>query len=144
MNLVKAQEEHRKKIDELTAIKAKFTDTDNQAKIQAIVDELSKDNIESKITDKSSKKTDNEKQHGNRYLIAARMAEGFVEALNKLTLTPEPKLTLKIDRENCSIGEVNADVETDRFVNMNLSITVETSTEQQTNTQNQKDEPTNQ
>jgi C4-type Zn-finger protein len=75
MNITKAQEENTKKIDELKTIKAKFTDTNNQAQIQAIIDELSKSNIESKITDKSSKKKDNTEQHGNRYLIAARMAE---------------------------------------------------------------------
>ena len=137
MNLAKAKTDRKDKIDQLTTIKSKFTATENQTAIQTVIDDLSATNIESKITDKSNSKKDNSEQHGNRYLIGARIAEGFIKVLNNLTLNPEPTLTLKIDRTNCVIGKSgkNADVDADRDITMNLSLTVEASTTAQVNTQ---------
>jgi len=138
MPLETAKTDRTAKIADLTALKAKFTNTDNQTTIQTMIDELSlTTNIESKITDNLKQDKTNKEQHGNRYLITARIAEGFINALNKLTLTPEPTLKLTIDRDKCTIGEstTDADIEADRFIRMNLSVTVETSTTEQKNTQ---------
>jgi len=115
----------------------KFTNTDNKKQITDIITELKNPENINKI----SKEKNN--QNGNRYLIAARIAEGFVEALDKLTLQPEPKLTLKIDWEKCIIGKSgkNGDIEWDRNISMNLSLKVETSSGIQTNTGSSTNQP---
>jgi hypothetical protein len=132
MNLVEAKVDRQAKMDELKALKAKFTNTDNQAVIETLIQDLSTTNIESKIVDKKTGSMTNTEQHGNRYLIAARLAEGFVNVLSKLTMTPEPKLTkLAVDWTSCEIGAVNADVPTDRDITISIDVKMETTTTQQ-------------
>jgi hypothetical protein len=130
MEETKAKTLYNEKINALEERAQKFTNPDNKKQITDIIAELKK----SENIDKISKEKNN--QVGNRYLIAARIAEGFVEALDKLTLHPEPKLTLKIDWEKCIIGKSGKieDIEWDRNISMNLSLKVETSSVIQTNT----------
>ncbi|MEI8009142.1 MAG: hypothetical protein WCI00_07395 [bacterium] len=130
MDETKAKDMYDEKIKTLESEAERFTNTSNKKQVTDIVAELKKsENIDNISKDKTEQK-------GNRYLVGARIAEGFIKALDKLTLTPEPTLKLKIDWENCIIGKStsNGDIETDRFVNMNLSMTVVTSaTEQKPN-----------
>jgi hypothetical protein len=116
-------------MEELKIMKTKFLITENQNTIEKLINELSAANIESQIIDQVTGNKTNTEQHGNRYLIAARIAEGFINILNKLVTTPEPKLTtLSIDRANCNIGSVNADVPTDRDITISLDVKMETNT----------------
>ena len=128
MDETKAKDMYDEKIKTLESEAEKFTNTTNKKQVTDMVAELKKsENIDNISKDKTDQK-------GNRYLVGARIAEGFIKALDKLTLTPEPTLKLKIDWENCVIGKStsNGDIETDRFINMNLNLTVVTSTKEQT------------
>jgi len=75
MNLANAKAQWTAKKEELAEIKRSFTDIDNQKEIQKVIDDLSPANIEDKIVDNTNGKFDNAEQNGNRYLIAARIAE---------------------------------------------------------------------
>jgi hypothetical protein len=75
MPLETAKQDWESKMAALKEFKNKFTTTTNKTEIQKIIDEISKTNIESNITDAGSDKKNNNEQHGNRYLIAARIAE---------------------------------------------------------------------
>ena len=127
MDETKAKKIYDNKMNTLAGEADKFTNTENKKQVTDIVAELKKSD---KIENISKDQTD---QKGNQYLIGARIAEGFIQALEKLTLTPEPTLKLTIDRENCVIGKstTNTDIETDRFINMNLNLTVVASTTEQ-------------
>ncbi len=120
MNNVKAIEMRDAKIKELSDLAAKF-DEINKTEINKIVEELKSDKVKEISKDKATN------QDGNRYLIATRIAEGFVEVLSKLVLTPPVKLTLTIDWKSCVIGNTSA-AENERFVNINLEVKAETNT----------------
>jgi len=122
-----AKEQLKDKKKTLENIKNKFKDIKNQNEIQKIIDNLSDQNIKDKIIDKS---TTNKDQEGNRYLIAARIAEWFIQSLNKLVQEKpedEPVLLLYINWDNCNICKSGntGDIESDRFFTMNVSLTVE-------------------
>ena len=129
MDIAKAKAQWENKKDTLANLKEQFTDQKNKDAIDSLIGELSAENIESKITDNSKQSTTNAEQHGNRYLIAARVAEGFIQTLTDITTKdPQPLLTLKIDRDKCIIGTSNevADKEDDRFFKIDLALTVTT------------------
>lgn len=138
--LEKGKEVYKTKMEELKKLKELFTDEENKKAIQATIDDLSEKNIKEKIRDNSTGKRvwNNSEQDGNRYLIGARIAEGFIETLNKLTLKPEPKLTLQIDRENSMITRTGrvGDVAENRVLVVNIKTEIADNTgEAQVNTQ---------
>jgi glutamate formiminotransferase len=64
-----AKSKYENKVKKLEDLKSNFTDNDNKNQIGKIVTELRDEN---KIKNISQEQTD---QEGNRYIIAARMAE---------------------------------------------------------------------
>gem|GEM_PF-2130840 len=126
MNLERAKTIFNKKKDILKQTKNKFAKSTNKTAIETIINELSSENIKKNIIDKNTDSKTNTEQHGNRYLIAARIAEGFIQVLNKLSKEDkEPNLTLTIDWDKCLIGIENKDIEGDRFINIALTMKVE-------------------
>jgi hypothetical protein len=76
MTLEKAKiDREKKKAFLANDVKNFFNDPITKNKIDVLIGELSDENIENKITDFSKDITTNAEQHGNRYLIAARIAE---------------------------------------------------------------------
>lgn len=143
MDVTKAKEKiHNKKKDLMKTLAKKFTG-DNLKQINNILMELYGEDADGKVIEGKSqlqKKIDKDPtQEGNYYLISARVAEGFIKTLNKLTLKdPEPKLTLDIDRDKCLVGTGttnNGDIAADRKITIDVSVIVaETGTTQTVNT----------
>lgn len=118
MKIENAKNIYNEKINGLKETQKKFTDP-NKTTIENIINELAGNNIEKNIAEKSGKE-----QIGNRYLIGARIAEGFVKVLEDIALIdPKPTLKLSIDWKNCIIGDKNQDIEKDRFINISLQVT---------------------
>lgn len=115
-NIKEAERMYNEKISTLEKKWNNFQISENKKQIENIVAEL-KD--EAKI----NTITWGEEQKGNGYLIGARIAEGFIKALDNLTYTTETKLTLKIDWDNCIIGTENKNIPDDRYLNIVLSVT---------------------
>jgi len=112
-----AKKIYDEKLIELENVWKAFTDDTNKTQINEIIKQLKSSD---KINEISKEKTDN--QDGNRYVVGARIAEGFIQTLSKLAKNPEPKLTLVIDWKSCTIGNTNADKPDDRFININLQV----------------------
>lgn len=142
MNEETAKADRTAKIAKLETYKSKYTNPENKTTIDTLIQELSTSNIESKITDLWTDKKDNKEQNGNRYLIGARIAEGFIQALDKLVENPEPKLITKIDRDNCVIGrsQNNNDVEADRNISINLSLKTQSNIEKKEEEEKEEEE----
>ncbi|MEI6672378.1 MAG: hypothetical protein WCL02_03285 [bacterium] len=118
MKIENAKNIYNEKINGLKETQKKFTDP-NKTTIENIINELAGNNIEKNISEKSGKE-----QIGNRYLIGARIAEGFIKVLEDIALIdPKPTLKLSIDWKNCIIGDKNQDIEKDRFINISLQVT---------------------
>ena len=120
-NNEKAKTIYTDKIAKLKEIREKFTDK-NKVEVDKIIAELQDTK---KINEISTNKIDN--QEGNRYIIGARVAEGFIKALENITENDKLKLTLGIDRANCTIGERKESTEDDRFVKIDIKVTKENS-----------------
>jgi len=75
MTLATAQTLQQEKIATLIALEDDFTDAKNKAEIDSIVAEIEDTTSVESILDNGTGATDNSEQNGNRYLIAARIAE---------------------------------------------------------------------
>ena len=115
MNETKAKAEYDTKITALEDLGKTFTNNKNKEQINTIITEL---RDPKKIQEISKDKKEN--QEGNRYLIGARIAEWFLKSLENLKTTPEPALTLKINRDKCLIGNEDKDLADDRFIKISL------------------------
>lgn len=120
MKIENAKNIYNGKINTLKNTTKKFTNEKNKEEINKIIAELEDPKKINTISE-----TNKDNQEGNRYLIGARIAEGFINALDNLVLDPEPIITLKVDWKNCVIGDTNSDIKNDRFVKININVTKE-------------------
>lgn len=124
MPVEKAKADRTAKLATLKGLESNFNDTNKKA-IEKVITDLSEANIKAKIKDESKNSTTNGEQLGNRYLIGARIAQGFIDTLSTVKLDPEPTLTLTIDWDKCIIGKSkkNQSVQEDRFIGIYLTVT---------------------
>lgn len=124
MPVEKAKADRTAKLATLKGLENNFNAANKQA-IEKVITDLSEANIKAKIKDESKNSTTNTEQLGNRYLIGARIAQGFIDTLSTVKLDPEPALTLTIDWDKCIIGKSkkNQSVQEDRFIGIYLTVT---------------------